>query len=99
MSEQAAANVGMAVDAPGTIENAIGVLDTIIDEAHAIAGTLHDALGVNLVDGKVPEVAQPSPLTSVDILINQLDELHRRVRYLNERLNQAVVEANRLRNN
>lgn len=97
MSSEAAESMP-DVGRDGTIENAIGALGSMIDQNHNTASELHEALGLTMVADDAKEAARPSPVTTVEILLNQLDELHRSSRYLNERLNQALGEARRLRN-
>ncbi len=97
MSDKAAVAVGM--DHPGTIENAISSLGSIIGASHALAGELHDAQGINMTAGDVASPGpQPAPQTSVDILIDALSGLHSEVAHLNDKLSQSLEEARRLRN-
>ncbi len=86
----------VATDA--SVENALSGLSSAIEHGHEIATELHDSLSINLA---VPEVAaetkQPSPVTTVDLLLNHIAGLDGRQRHLNERLTQALQETRRLR--
>ncbi len=97
MSDQAMASVPqVATDA--TVENALSGLSSAIEHSHEIVTELHDALSITLTTANgTKESAQPSPMTTVDTLMNHIQGLDVRARHLNERLTQALSEARRLR--
>lgn len=95
MAAQVASMTG--TDGGGTIENAIGTLSSILEESHSIVSEMYEALQISPAVAESASAKPPTPVSTVDVLLGQIDDVHTKVRYLNERLRITHTEMRRLR--
>ncbi len=97
MSDQGMAVAQTATDGGGTIENAIGTLSSILEESHSIVSEMYESLQISPAVAEASAAKPPTPVSTVDVLLHQIDDVHAKVRYLNERLRITHTEIRRLR--